>query len=723
MRAVPRRLAAWPVLAVFAVAVGVALAWYAEHSFLWQPDDELFVHLGTWVSHHLPGSLTEYTAYQRGPQRLTLFLLAITEWLWAAPTALQAAKLVQVVLFVSTCFPIYRWGRQLGLRPFEALVPAALAILVPWATVSLELLTESIAYPVAVWTLYASWRTAVAPSPRRDLLAVATLGLAVLAKTSLAALFPVLPVVVLARAIAGAGAPGASAWSRWPRAGRDLVRQHAVLVGLSIVVVIGAVAFVVSGQQAGSSLFGVYGKPAGVNWHSLLHQSQVLLSRVVVGSGILVACLAAPWAVRQVVRPRTPGDQALAVVALTATVALLAATALIWGDDRPGMDERYGMYLAPLLFLAATRAVTARQVGVAGVVAASALVTWLVAGTSWVVNQGGDIKYVTYPAETFFARVVTGQLAVHLPGSLLGHEPLLCAIGAGVVAVALVTVVWRYPRWAGVAGAVVALGLIAYQGTQVRYLLERGTLLAGQRNGPGWDERSWVDRAVGRDGYVAILAVGYSNSVPFQALWRDLQVWNTRVRTVVKVTPGEAPEMLGDTVIMADFDRSTGRILIDRPIPDDLLVSRQNYTYGLSGRRIAQASYMDVDLIRARRPLQFGWAFRTGVEIDGFLSAPGRARLRVYTSALPVDRPGCVDISVLAPPGFRGPARYRVTGGARSVGGRLLEQQQRTLHVKLVRPASGPHFRDIMVSAPRTVLYPDGRHVGLRMLAVRPYTC
>ena len=118
----------------------------------------------------------------------------------SAPEAFRAAHVLNAFLMVSAVFPAYLLGRQVLSRPW-ALAAAGLSVLVPWMVLTGFLMTESAAYPAFLWALLGLQLAIAAPSPRRDLLAVAALGLAGLARTQFAVLVVVLPLAILAHEI------------------------------------------------------------------------------------------------------------------------------------------------------------------------------------------------------------------------------------------------------------------------------------------------------------------------------------------------------------------------------------------------------------------------------------------------------------------------------------------------------------------------------------------
>ena len=88
---------------------------------------------------------------------------------------------------------------------------AVLTVTVPWMALTGFLMSEVVAYPAFLWACLASYRAVVEPRARRDLLAVAALGFAVLTRTQFLALALALPLAILVEELSQAVAAGTAA--------------------------------------------------------------------------------------------------------------------------------------------------------------------------------------------------------------------------------------------------------------------------------------------------------------------------------------------------------------------------------------------------------------------------------------------------------------------------------------------------------------------------------
>src|SRR5436853_341892 len=113
-------------------------------------------------------------------------------------TALTAQKAINAAAFASVVFPVYLLARGLRLPRGFALLAATLAVAVPWLALATSFLNEPVAYPAFAWGIYGCWFAAMKPGIRGDLIGLAFVALAALARTNLGVLGIVLVLAVLA---------------------------------------------------------------------------------------------------------------------------------------------------------------------------------------------------------------------------------------------------------------------------------------------------------------------------------------------------------------------------------------------------------------------------------------------------------------------------------------------------------------------------------------------
>ena len=193
---------AQPAVIVGAIVIlGALLSWRHtrnNHEWLVMTDELQYLALGRSFG---DGSFPMPTL--RGEQTALLsflypLLIAPVVALSSAPDGYQHIHALNALLVSSTAIPVYLLARQVIDGRWPAYLAAALAVAVPWAATTGVVMTEAAAYPAFAWALLAMQRALVAPSLRRDLIALAAIGVAFFARTQfllLAGLFPLLIVM------------------------------------------------------------------------------------------------------------------------------------------------------------------------------------------------------------------------------------------------------------------------------------------------------------------------------------------------------------------------------------------------------------------------------------------------------------------------------------------------------------------------------------------------
>src|SRR5688572_27119422 len=218
------------------------------------------------------------------------------------PDAIRAVHGLNGVLFASAAIPTWLLARELALSRLAGLCSAFFAVALPWSVIGGFVMTESAAYPAALWALLAIHRAVVLPSPRRDLVALAAILVATLARPQLAALGVVL---------VAAAAVHEARLRRW--------RAHVVAFGVAAL----AVPVLLLG---GAGLLGSY-SPAiegDVLSFEAFRSAIVHVNVTAVALGIVPLILGGGWAIAALVRP--PADQERTAFAglVVATVTVLA---------------------------------------------------------------------------------------------------------------------------------------------------------------------------------------------------------------------------------------------------------------------------------------------------------------------------------------------------------------------------------------------------------------
>lgn len=693
----------------WAVAVIVLLAtlWFIRWGVLthaFQDDEDQYVYLGRWLADQGPSQLFNFDLFGRGLQRLEIWQIAFWQWLLPhAPSTLIAAHATNALAFASTAIPVYLLSRGVGVRQWLAVLAATLCVVTPFAVVTTSFLTESLAYPATAWVLWATWSAAVKPSWRSDLGAIALVVVAGLARSSMLVLLVVPPLVFALHDLSGSGL--ASSWRDRVRASWRRHRLVWTLTAIGALVLLSrAIGADVSGGLIERSA-GTYGTPFNIDLSLLAEKSARLLSRVVVGTGVLPAMLALPWLIKHLARPDDRRQHALAATLCVTTLALL------YSLGTAGVDERYILYLTPAVLIPAAAAISRFDLRPWAMAASGVAIGVLLLRVPWP-DRANDYDYFTYPVGMFYRRVLGQRLDQFVPGDIgtaLTVLPLL-VIALGVA----IAVAARHPSTAAFGPTTLALigavCLLVAGATQ--YSLDKYVYTAGNGSGPTLSDRAWIDKHAPGDGRVAEFAIGGSNDADGNALWSESQFYNDRLsQTAIVGSPGIAITP-GDEYVPTDLDRRTGAVSPSLPLSRLVVQSTDAGVPQLRGRPIARAGYLPLQLIEPSLPLHLAW-YADGLSPAGWTPADGRATVRVYGRGLAPRSAHCAAL-FLAAPGDAS-VRYRIRTNAVSRRGTIAQGSIQRIALPL--PGLPGRRVDIAIVVDGGGTTPEGRG-GARLAAV-----
>jgi hypothetical protein len=658
----------WP-LAVGAVFVGVS-AWlalgYSGRIRDWgvMTDELQYVKLSLSIAGHW-SPLPELHGQLVGSlNQLYPLLLAPLTGTLDAPTAFRAAHFLNAPLMASAAIPAYLLARRLVDRP-AALAVALLSIVLVWMTLTGFLLTEVVAYPAFLWAILAIQRAVEAPSSRRDLLALAGIALAVVARTQFLLLLAVLPLALLVYELAGAG----------PRRALTALARHRVLVAAYALGLVGVV--VLASVGSASSLLGDYSVtatqgsllPGGV-WQS----AAAHLDSLAIGCGLLPFVLGGGWALAALVRPASATARAFATVTLSTTflLALEATSFDIRFGGRDVVRDRYVFYLAPLLLVATAALLRERR---RPWLAPVAVAVFFAATVHWLELPPVQGLWVDSPTR------VLNDLIIEQAGSLGAHA--FVAWTGLLVGVCAVLALRFAPRVA-VAPSVFALLLAFSLFTTARAidhtLASTSPSSRGMSKDPGVT-LDWVDTVVPGGAQVAI--VPFPSAPSFAAdvdLWWDTEFWNRTVsREYVdgggdfRYTPFPTERLVPDW--------RTGAVPGSEHAPAYVVVAASAPRFALVADRLG-ANY-GLEILAPARPYRVVWMTR-GLDPDGW-TRPGRpAALRFFAAArMPVE----VTIELHAP--STADAGFSLRARGRTFTGRAQKGASETVRLRVCADGSG----------------------------------
>lgn len=714
-------------LAAIVAAASAVYSYYALRVGTFQLDESLYLHEARLLAANFPAALFQSAYFPRGLQRLDQLVLAIPFFFARGPAAFQIDRVLQCLLFASAAVPTFLLARGAGLGRVASQFAALLSVAVPWAVVSVSFLTESAAYATYAWTLYAVWAAVVRPSSPREALALLAMALAMLSRSAMIALAPMLPLAVLWQELrfdlAGAGLAGraralpARLWRRHPL----VSAATAAAIGLYLAARLGLL------PSAANTLTGEYGIPHVGSIRSLLERYEYFLSRAAAGTGLIALAVGLPWLVFTLVRPRDGARHALAVVCTLGVACLLLS--LI----PAGPDERYVAYAAVPIVLAFVASLSSRP-GV-GVLAGAVAVDLLIESVAWP-SLANLYDYFSYPAAVFYQRVLLGRAST-LPVPLIHLSPQRLVQTLLLVVVACWLLAGRRRRLARPAAAALGAGVLALCAAQAYYALHQYVHGAGA--GTDAAGRSWVDRNVPAGARVALVPVSLGLSSDFTPIWETAEMWNVSVNTAAyfvgnapgsPIENGRTPQPMGSKVLFLKVNAASGRL---SAVEDGsrrsvalryaLLPEVNTATVGFASERAQVDPSLLVRLERLGQPASLEWRLR-GTTEEGFMAPGGPAEVTVYSAALARER-RCVGFRLSPPPGIIRPWPFTVREGGHTIArGTITTGRAATVKARIaVRREAGWPIARLTIRVHGSVPYPTGAIVSARVEAVALQTC
>jgi hypothetical protein len=665
----------WLVLiAGITVAGGITYVLKVKGYFV-MPDELTYQREALYIAQHgrpVPPSDVYYTTVSQLPP-----LLMAPVWAVIGPIAdaFDAAHVANVVIFASSCVPVFLLARRMTVGAPAALVAAAASVAVPWFALTGTMMTEPIAYPAFCWSVLGLQRAVAEPGVRGDVIGLLAVGLAIFARSQLAVLAPVLVLAVALRELVAARAEGA----------RAVVSRHPVLLATIALLIL----YMIATGKSVSDLFGNYGiategdlLPAG----TLGYSRELLTSLGLACAGVTLP-LATGWAIGALGKPSHAQLFAGALVLLLAGAGLVIVSAAFSLRFSPAQNDRYVAYIAPLLFTGTAAALTVGPLRVVPAVIAGAATVWLY-WTSTLAVQGLNLA----SPGAAFRTVIDGRsrmLADHF-GVENAKPTAVVAILVGLLLVAVLVAMRRAPQI--VVAAVVGVGVLGYGVAETSYTLHK---IAQTQLGasPGFiASRGWADRALPSGQRLNALIGFFGDPRITTGVWWDAVFYNRKVERVYELEGTPVYEQPSHDT--ATVDSQTGVI---HGLPGGyLLVPTTPVHVGLRGTRTLAAAG-PVQLVESPPIPQAAFSLDTA-NGDGVIPAGGSARLRVFGEARPQRRR--IALTVAA---HGGPLAVTIRGarGRRLVSRTLAAEAPTTLRIAIDVPARAAASVGVRVEPPR----------------------
>lgn len=617
-----------------------------------------------------------------------------------APAAYTATHVVNALLFASALVPVYLLARRVGLNWRWALAGGVMSVVLPWATVTLVVMTEPLTYPLFLWTFYAIVVAVAEPRPRHDLLALAAILVTAYARTQFITLGVVLVAAIAARELV--------LRDGWP-ARRARLRAHAPLAAVLVVAPLVYVAL----RSAGVDLVGTYGGlfdanpfPSGFWNASILHVAYLISGTAVVPFVLWIA-----WMVRVSADRGTPHELSLAIVGaitfvLTVYQAGFFAQTLVGGLPQ----ERYVFYVVPIFLVAMLLVVSdvkrpSPRLSVAG---AGVLAAGLVAAGGWEAHITGGAfggvasagramnPLVSQTLVNWFDRSPTESVVIGVALIALLVIPALelrrrlrfmPALIAGAIAIALaLQSVWLLDETRD--------GMNVYYPSQLQHEDEL--------------PKNWVDRAVGQNAGVAFFAGELPDAPEDGVHWAYTEFFNYSVDAPAIVV-GDRPNPNNFAMRKARLDPLTGRIIADFPLPEHVITPTNDPTTGLRGAAVARTRW-GATLMKPEVPWSVAYHV-LGATYGGNALGTTPIQVRVYEGAKPTP----VELELFNDDALA-PLTWTVQAGKTRRTGVLARTER--VRIRMTTVPDGPSRSSLRILPPPPQELPDGRQVGLRARVV-----
>ena len=680
---------------VVAACVGVAgtfAAYYSARVITWavMTDELQTTKLATSIAETGSPIPQIHGSYYGALSQLYPLLIAPFYALFTAPAAATASHVLNPFLLASAAWPAYLLAHSVTRSRAAAAVAAMLTAFTPWLVMSTTLLTENAAYPAFVWAVFLCQRAIAEPSTRRDLVALAGLLLAFLARTQFFVLAVVLPLALLGHELTFP-----SQRSSLRARARGAFRSHRVLFTVYALGLLAGSALAAAGSLG--AVVGNYSTPfrgdllpAGL-WHS----AAVHFDYIVLGVGILPFLLAASWALS--VAGRGGGRSAHAYAWLFLILVPLLTFEVTSFDLRftPNkfIQDRYLFYLAPLFAVGAAAALVRRAEGrlqIATLVVVAAFFAWL-AGLSSYHDQ--PVIFWASPGAAFHPAIVEAAGWLHLSGAWFVR--LLVLVAAAVAAILIATPGRRV-------AVSVAFALAGFGAFEAGYVFDRfaePALITEVR--PHLDRRDWIDASVPAGSSVELVPSPLESTT----YWWEAEYWNKKVDKTLRLD--DDPTFTPFPFDHGGIDRNRGRLLGARG--DFLVVARTDPRFRLVETHVYTADVTHLRLVRPTPDYRLAWS-TVGVSADGWTFPGTESRLRFYGNGRPMKRSVVVVLSAAKeapkPIGFILASEQGVRRGSVDPGG-----ARPPVELPVCVPAQG--YTDVVMTTTGSAKVPDGRVLAL----------
>jgi hypothetical protein len=635
--------------------------------------------------------------------------------------AFRAVHQINAVLMASAAIPAYLLARQVLASRLAALLASALTVAVPWAVLTLLIMSESAAYPAFLWALFAMHRAMLRRSVGADALALGAIAVAMYSRSQFVVLAPALVCAVVLHEVAMARATDPK--TSWGASLAQPARLHPLLAAATLLGLLAFVALLATGR-AGAPLGGYATAAEGPlpPWDELVVAARRVTAWITLDTAVLPVVAGGAWLLVTVLRPRAPrAAHAFAALSLC-VVAALGATVVIFIAKFAGAD-RYLFYIAPIFFIAMLAALsgTGGRLPLAAIAVTLAVTVW---AFGYLVFPGALVGAHASPGETaylvfaWWPRRIASAVGVDGAGHLWALYA--AAGGAAIAAIAL-------SRLADARAALVAgVAVLVFGAALTHYAF--GKMLAYQSGPPPPQtvaDQDWIDESVPADASVGLLPSHFVDWFYSARVWWDVEFWNRTVDRVYSVAAADTYTALPRQSLAFDPDSGVVRASDET---DFVVMTSEAAAFRPRGELVAsspepvlEGQDVHLDLWRVERPMRAAWTI-TNIDEVHYFRAGRPARVRVFGGTAPE--------GVILQAGIQfaqdTPARRRwfVRSGGLERRGSIGALGVRTIETELCLPPDG--FRDVQLGVggpPRADIAQDSLRLVSMKLVPSPGAC
>lgn len=581
-------------------------------------------------------------------QVLYPLMIAPLIWIVGMPEAYQAIAAANAVALTSACIPAYLLTLYITDDKVLGRWVALCVGVLPWIALATKILTDSLAFPVFVWAVYAIVLAVAEPekSRWRDWIALATIALAYFARSQFVVLPAVFCAAILGRELAaGAGMANGSPGARFVVGLRAMLA--APLQRLPVFVL--ASAAVILALFKPEWILGVYSATTGDEFGAIVPSDTLArmsshLGMISLGIGLLPLLLTASWICSALVQPNDERQNSAAITFAITTLVLLFVAASF--DARfsksASVYERYIFYLAPVLLIGAAALIKCPPRSIAALLVPASVA--LVAFTRddhfglddpLVISLSHSFRPVAI-FEIALQRVVDASgvlpsvtIAMTLAGAALagvvftlvarGRRHQAANFAFGFVAV--------YCLWATV---FIVPKVVEQQNSDVDSIL-------GERSA---ETKTWIDAQAGNRRVSLVYGpINYLDNRPTaspgtaKAVFWDAELWNDSILsyyTPLANRGSEKPTMSPYHRLHVRFADGSIQLTGGEPAPLWLMSSSDPRFAPLVGEPAARNHSGGLTVFPVSASPRADWATQ-GLTFQGFIPSQGKVELRVYS--------------------------------------------------------------------------------------------